>query len=75
VFREKLDDIGARLEHAPRKSLKRLAQETGVSTYSAVLVRSKAGIVGSNSTQDMDICTRLFCVCVVLCVGKGLATN
>jgi hypothetical protein len=28
---EKLDDIGARLEHAPRKSLKRLAQESGVS--------------------------------------------
>jgi hypothetical protein len=28
---EKLDDIGARLEHAPRKSLKRLARETGVS--------------------------------------------
>jgi hypothetical protein len=28
---EKLDDIGARPEHAPRKSLKRLAQVTGVS--------------------------------------------
>jgi transposase len=28
---EKLDDIGARLERTPRKSLKRLAQETGVS--------------------------------------------
>jgi hypothetical protein len=26
---EKLDDIGTRLEHTPRKSLKRLAQETG----------------------------------------------
>jgi hypothetical protein len=32
---EKLDDIGARLEHTPRKSLKRLAQETIVSTSSA----------------------------------------
>jgi gamma-glutamylcysteine synthetase len=32
---EKLDDIGARLEHTPRKSLKRLAQETGVSKFSA----------------------------------------
>jgi transposase len=32
---EKLDDIGARLEHTPRKSLKRLAQETGVSKSSA----------------------------------------
>jgi transposase len=32
---EKLDDIGARLEHTPRKSLKRLAQETGVSKCNA----------------------------------------
>jgi hypothetical protein len=32
---EKLDDIGARLELTPRKSLKRLAQETGVSKSSA----------------------------------------
>jgi hypothetical protein len=31
---EKLDDIGARLEHKPRKSLKRLAPETGVSKSS-----------------------------------------
>jgi hypothetical protein len=28
---EKLDDIGARLEQTPRKPLKRLVQETGVS--------------------------------------------
>jgi hypothetical protein len=28
---EKQDDVGTRLEHTPRKSLKRLAQETGVS--------------------------------------------
>jgi hypothetical protein len=28
---EALGDIGARLEYTPRKSLKRLAQETGVS--------------------------------------------
>jgi response regulator of citrate/malate metabolism len=32
---EKLDEIGARLEHRPRKSLKCLAQETGVSKSSA----------------------------------------
>jgi hypothetical protein len=30
LIEEKLDYIGARLEHTPRKSLKRLAQETGV---------------------------------------------
>jgi hypothetical protein len=28
LTKEKLDDIGARLEHTPRKSLKRLPQET-----------------------------------------------
>jgi hypothetical protein len=32
---EKLDDMAARFEHAPRKSLKLLAQETGVSKPSA----------------------------------------
>jgi hypothetical protein len=32
---EKLVAIGARLEHTPRKSLKRLAEETGVSKSSA----------------------------------------
>jgi hypothetical protein len=32
---EKLDDTGARVEHTPRKSLKRLAQETRVSKSSA----------------------------------------
>jgi transposase len=32
---EKLDDIGARLEHTPRKSLKCLVLETGVSVSSA----------------------------------------
>jgi hypothetical protein len=35
VLTEKLDDTGARLEPTPRKSLKRLAQETEVSKTSA----------------------------------------
>jgi hypothetical protein len=35
---QKLDDIGARIEHIPRKSLKHLAQETGVSKSSAITV-------------------------------------
>jgi hypothetical protein len=30
--------------------------------------------MGSNPTQGMDVCVRLFCVCAVLCVGSGLAT-
>jgi hypothetical protein len=40
-------------------------------------VRSKVpsdfGIVGSNPTQTLDVSLRLFCICVVLCVGSGLA--
>jgi hypothetical protein len=40
-----------------------------------LFARSNAGIVGSNRTQGMDVCVRLFCVCVVLCVGSGLATG
>jgi hypothetical protein len=27
--------------------------------------------MGSNPTRGMDVCVRLFCVCVVLCVGSG----
>jgi hypothetical protein len=35
VLTEHLHDIGTRLEHTPGKSLKHLAQETGVSKSSA----------------------------------------
>jgi hypothetical protein len=35
LTKEKLDEVGARLEHTPRKSLKRLVQETGMSKSSA----------------------------------------
>jgi hypothetical protein len=40
-----------------------------------VYVRSNVEIVGSNPAQDMDVCVRLFCVCVVLLVVSGLATG
>jgi hypothetical protein len=40
-----------------------------------VFARSNTGIVGSNPTRDTDVCVRLFCVCVVLCAGSGLATG
>jgi hypothetical protein len=40
-----------------------------------IFAPSNAGIVGSNPTQDMDVCVRLFCGYVVLCVGSGLATS
>jgi hypothetical protein len=35
-----------------------------------VFARSNTGIVCSNPTWDMDVCVYLFCVCVVLCVGR-----
>jgi hypothetical protein len=38
-----------------------------------VIARSNAGIVGSNPTKAWMSCVRLFCVCVVLCVGSDLA--
>jgi hypothetical protein len=31
--------------------------------------------VGSNRTGGMDVCLRLFSVCVILYVGSGLATG
>jgi hypothetical protein len=37
--------------------------------------RSNTGIVGSNPTWDMNVCVRLFCVCVVLCAASGLLTG
>jgi hypothetical protein len=42
-----------------------------------VFARSEAGIMSSNPTQDMDVwCVcAFFCVCVVLCLGRGLATS
>jgi hypothetical protein len=40
-----------------------------------VFVRSNIGMVGSIPTQGMDVCVRLFCVYVVLCVGSGLVTG
>jgi hypothetical protein len=40
-----------------------------------VFPRSNTAIMGSNPTQGMGICVRLFCVCVALWVGSGLATD
>jgi hypothetical protein len=39
-----------------------------------VFARSNAGIVCSNPTEGVNVYIRLFYVCVVLCVGSGLAT-
>jgi hypothetical protein len=58
-------------------------EEEGLSLPITMAARSKARtvtapsntwIVGSNLTQGRDVCVRLFCVRVVLCVGSGLAT-
>jgi hypothetical protein len=46
---------------------------TAQSKARTVFARSNAGIMGSNPTRGMDVCVNLFCVCVVLCVGSGLA--
>jgi hypothetical protein len=51
---EKLDDIGARPQHTARKSLKRLAQETKVSTSSARTV-----------TQMLTPSSESWCLCAV----------
>jgi hypothetical protein len=40
-----------------------------------VVARSNSGVVSSNSARGMDVYVRLFCVCVVVCVGTGLATD
>jgi hypothetical protein len=36
-----------------------------------VFARSNAGIMGSNPTQSMDVFVRLFCISVVLFVGRN----
>jgi hypothetical protein len=38
-----------------------------------IFAPSNAGIMGSSPTRGMDVCVRLLCVCVVLCVGSGPA--
>jgi hypothetical protein len=43
--------------------------------HEKVFALSNTGIVDSNPTQGTDIFLRLFCVCIVLCVGNGLATD
>jgi hypothetical protein len=40
-----------------------------------VFVRSEAGIVGSIPQKAWTFVMCLFCVCVVLCLGRGLATS
>jgi hypothetical protein len=39
-----------------------------------VFARSNTGIVGSNPTRCLNICVRVFCICV-LCIGSCLVTD
>jgi hypothetical protein len=41
----------------------------------AVFARLNTRVVSSNTTRDMDVCMRVFCVYAVLCVGSGVATG
>jgi transposase len=56
---EKLDDMGARLEHTPRKSLKRPAQETGVSKSSARRATQFLQRVNQNLFRRCEECVRV----------------
>jgi hypothetical protein len=38
-----------------------------------VFASSNTGIMGSNPTQGMNVCVRIFCVSFVMCVGSDLA--
>jgi hypothetical protein len=40
-----------------------------------VFANPNIGIMRLNRIRGMDVCVRLFSVCVVLCVGSGLATG
>jgi hypothetical protein len=40
-----------------------------------IFARSNTGVMDSNPTRSMDVCLRLICDCVFLCVGRGLATG
>jgi hypothetical protein len=47
----------------------------GRSNAWTVFARLNTGIMRSNPIGGMDVCLRLFCVCVVLCMGRGLGTG
>jgi hypothetical protein len=38
-----------------------------------VFAHSNTEDIVSNPTSGMDVCLRIFCICVVLCVGRGFA--
>jgi hypothetical protein len=72
-----MDDTGARPEHTPRKSLKRLAQETGVSESSArratqLLKRGHFKTTVIHALQPRDPASRVrFCSWILQSVVEG----
>jgi hypothetical protein len=64
VTEEKLDDIGARLEHTPRKSLKSLAQKIGLSKS---IARTATQLLKPSSESWSLVCCKCkkdCCTCV-----------
>jgi hypothetical protein len=51
---EKLDEVGARLQDTPQKSLRRLAQETGISKSSAAKATKLHELRPSKATAVHD---------------------
>jgi hypothetical protein len=49
--------------------------ENGFASHSGHVVLSSTGIVSSNPTRVIDVHVCLLGVCVILCVGSGLATG
>jgi hypothetical protein len=43
--------------------------------YVACMGRRGMYVILVGNPEGMDVCVCLFCVCVVLCVGSGLATG
>jgi hypothetical protein len=60
---------------SPNATLSRAQRPAARSKARTVFARSNTGVVASNPTQGVDVCMRLFCVCAVLCVGRGLETG
>jgi hypothetical protein len=66
---EILNDIGVRLEHTPRKSLKRLAQETEVSKSSA---RTETQLLKPSSESRCQVCAVSVRIVVPVSLTKQL---
>jgi LDH2 family malate/lactate/ureidoglycolate dehydrogenase len=52
---ETLDKRGARLEHTPQKSMRRLAQKTGISKLSAAKVTKQLISTNLNGTESVCV--------------------